>query len=436
LSARLHEWLLATAARIPDAPAIIEDDLVTTFAELRDNAAGIAKTIRAGDRVAIVLNKNTQSITAIFATLMAGGTYVPIPPSWPVERIDAVIEDCGPGVVIREDGAARREPVGPPSDAAFILFTSGSTGRPKGVVISHSACAAFVQWCAAEFAITGKDRVASPAPLSFDLSTFDIYSMALCGAACVIVPGSVTWRPRYVTDFVADSRITLWYSVPRLLTPGPALRVALSAGEVLPGPAAARFVRDHPPTALYNLYGPTETNVVTYYRVPRDFDESKAVPIGISCPYAELAVDSETGELLAGGASLMNGYWNAPAHNGPYRTGDRVTVDGAGCYHFVGRMDRQVKRRGYRIELGEIEVALTRHPGVTEAAVTSAPDERRGVLITAFVQGQAGEAALRAHCASILPDYMLPDRIVSLPALPRGNRGKIDYTELLKHAES
>ena len=435
MSARLHEWLLATAARIPDAPAIIDDDRVTTFAELRDNAAALARTIAPGERVAIVLDKNTHSITALFAALLAGGTYVPIPPLWPAERIDAVLADCSPALIVRTSGLERRTP-GPPSDAAFILFTSGSTGRPKGVVISHAACAAFVRWCVGEFALTEADRIASPAPLSFDLSTFDVFSMALCGAACVIVPDSVIWRPSYLSAFVAETRLTALYSVPRLITASPSLRIALSAGEVLPSPVAARYVRENPHTALYNLYGPTETNVVTYYRVPGDFDASEPVPIDISCPYAELSVDPESGELLAGGASLMNGYWNEPPRQGPYHTGDRVTVDGAGCCRFIGRLDRQVKRRGYRIELGEVEVALSRHPDVAEAAAVARPDERRGAIITAFVQSRAAEAALRAHCATILPDYMLPDRIVSLPSLPRGSRGKIDYAELLKHAQS
>ena len=120
-----------------------------------------------------------------------------------------------------------------------------------------------------------------------------------------------------------------------------------------------------------NLYGPTETNVVTWYRVPPEFDSSEPLPIGKPCPYAEVTMDPETGELLAGGASTMSGYWNRPEETARafvdvdgrryYRTGDRVSRGPSGDYTFIGRLDRQVKRRGFRIELGEIEAVLARH---------------------------------------------------------------------------
>jgi amino acid adenylation domain-containing protein len=505
----LSDWLRHTAAATPDAPAIVEEDRVTSFRELFEQSAALALRfvehgVQKQDRIALVLPKTTEAIVSVFASLLAGAVYVPIHPQWPKERIETTLADCAARLVIegasegksegksesksfpprisdRETGASipwqstpealtrmahAREDSLPRADAgdpAFILFTSGSTGRPKGVVLSHRAVSAFVKWSAREFQICPTDRIACPSPLSFDLSTFDIFNMALCGATCVLVPGYIVWMPRFLVQFVRQARITCWYSVPSILAgmlqdgrlaehDYPGLRVILFAGEVFAGPDVARLQAAIPQAVCANLYGPTETNVVTWYRVPRDFDGSQPLPIGHPCPYATVMVDAPTGELLAGGDSLMSGYWGRSeetqrafvtlAGKRYYRTGDRVSVAPDGSYFFLGRLDRQVKRRGFRIELGEIEAALVRQKDILEAAAVAAEvnvdNGQMGTCITAFVRARsAGAVTLveaKAHCARTLPPYMLPDRIVFLNAMPKGSRGKIDYMALAKIA--
>ena len=300
----------------------------------------------------MVLPKTTEAIVSVFASLLAGAIYVPIHPQWPKERIETVLADSAARLVIEGESSPaanhrspdRREhplangadahartaladvdslPRADAGDPALILFTSGSTGRPKGVVLSHRAVSAFVKWSAREFQICSTDRIACPSPLGFDLSTFDIFNMALCGATCVLVPDHIVWMPRFLVQFVREARITCWYSVPSILTgmlqegrlaehEYPDLRVILFAGEVFPGPNVARLQAAVPQAVCANLYGPTETNVVTWYRVPRGFDGSQPLPIGHPCPYATVTVDASSGELLAGGDSLMSGYWNRP----------------------------------------------------------------------------------------------------------------------------
>ncbi len=491
----LHEWLRCTAALTPGAPAIVEDDRVTSFGELFEQAASLALRfiehgIQKQDRIALVLPKTTDAIVSIFASLLAGAIYVPIHPQWPKERIEAVLEDCAARLVIEGDSypprvtdrqtgacihwqAQSTAPASPTDfasivslpkagahDPALILFTSGSTGRPKGVVLSHRAVGAFVRWTAREFQISSHDRIACPSPLGFDLSTFDVFNMALCGATCVLVPGDIVWMPRFLVQFLRQTRITCWYSVPSILAgmfqegrfaehEYPDLRVILFAGEVFPGPGVARLQAAVPQAICANLYGPTETNVVTWCRVPPGFDGSQPLPIGHPCPYATCTVDAESGELLAGGESLMNGYWNRPEDtqrsfvwlNGKqyYRTGDRVSLAPDGSYLFVGRLDRQVKRRGFRIELGEIEAALARHEDILEAAVIAAEDGRRGTIIAAFVRVRAAGALTlveaKAHCARTLPPYMAPDHILFVDTISKGSRGKIDYLALGRIAE-
>jgi amino acid adenylation domain-containing protein len=492
----LADWLRRTAAAMPDAPAIIEQDRagrdrVTSFLELFEQAVSLAVRfvehgVRKQDRIALVLPKSTDAIVSVFASLLAGAVYVPIHPQWPKERIEATLADCAARLVIAGDGSppqiTDREsgesipwnvpdvrsgiscehslPRADVGDPALILFTSGSTGRPKGVVLSHRAVGAFVKWSAREFQISSADRMACPSPLSFDLSTFDIFNMALCGATCVLVPGHIAWMPRFLVQFVREARITSWYSVPSILAgmleegrmarhDYPGLRVVLFAGEVFRGTDVARLVATVPQAVCANLYGPTETNVVTWYRVPRSFDGSQPLPIGQPCPYATVTLNAASGELLAGGDSLMSGYWNRPEDTQRafvnldgkrhYRTGDRVSRAADGNYLFLGRLDRQVKRRGFRIELGEIETALAGHEDILEAAVVAVEDGKLGTAIIAFVRSRsAGVVTLieaKAHCARTLPLYMVPDHIVFLDAIPKGSRGKIDYIALSKMAE-
>ena len=480
----LHEWLNRVADRWPDRPGIVEPDRETTLAELRSQSAAMAATFRQsgvipGDRVALVMDKSRDAIVALYGALMAGAIYVPIPPSWPQARIDAVVRDCDPRIVVAHDGDAgsvavrRRSPqtsatrAWPTADPpAFILFTSGSTGTPKGVTISHDAAGAFVDWTAREFGLGPDDRIACPSPLSFDLSTFDVLNIARSGSASVLLPEPTRWVPRLLLQAIEDMRVTAWYSVPSALsavaeTPDvvrgrlASVRLFLLAGEVFPPRLAAALRAACPDARICNLYGPTETNVVTWHELSASVDPIAPVPIGTACPYAVVHImeadeDShgpgrQTGELLVSGRSLMVGYWNRPDETARafaeigdetgsvrcYRTGDRVSVGPDSQIHFIGRLDRQIKRLGIRLELGEIEAVLGHHPAVIEAAAVASGG--RPPVVTAFVRlgiPAADVDTLRVHCAGLLPAAMLPDRIVILADMPRGNRGKIDYERL------
>jgi acyl-coenzyme A synthetase/AMP-(fatty) acid ligase len=266
--------------------------------------------------------------------------------------------------------------------------------------------------------------------------------------------------PRFLVRYAAWKRATVWYSVPsilsRMLRDGgmaagtcPDLRVVLFAGEVMSGADVTLLKNAVPGASCANLYGPTETNVVTFYRVPAGFDRTAPPPIGRACPFAKVLIDDSTGELLAGGESLMDGYWNRPDENARafverdgrlyYRTGDRVRVDAAGDLLFAGRLDRQVKRHGYRIELGEIETAVSKNPAILEVGVVASQGRDEKTVITAFVcTGSSGRGLslldFKAHCAATLPPYMAPDRVVFVEAVPRGTRGKIEYAALEKLA--
>jgi amino acid adenylation domain-containing protein len=362
------------------------------------------------------------------------------------------------------------------TDLAYILYTSGSTGDPKGVMISHRTIFTFINWCSDTFQLTPADRVTSHAPIHFDLSTFDIYVALKAGATVVLVPETLSVFPIQLVRLLQEERITVIYMVPSILTlmvnygnlakhDLSALRLVLFAGEVFPIKYLRQFVEAVPHATYFNLYGPTETNVCTYYQVqPRDLapERTQPVPIGIACENMEVfAVDAQgqivtksgvEGELWARGSCVAQGYWGDAERTAKgfvpntfqphyaetaYRTGDIVTLaeDGRN-WIYVGRRDHMIKSRGYRIELGEIEAAMYAHQGIKETAVVAIPDEMLGNRLKAFVVPADGRELtvqeLEAHCRQKLPRYMVPENFELREFLPKTSTGKIDRTLLAR----
>ena len=290
------------------------------------------------------------------------------------------------------------------------------------------------------------------------------------GASVSLVPDGTSTFPIRLGQWIEASRITIWYSVPSILTllllkgrldqlDLAALRLVLFAGEVFPVKYLGGVMRALPHARFANLYGPTETNVITFFRVPAPPAEGNApIPIGLPCSGAEITVVDESGapvppgapgELHACGPTVAWGYWGDPERTArgfvesrapvdpsrrTYRTGDMVTRDPDGNYRLIGRRDRMIKSRGYRIELDEIETVLNAHPSVKEAAVVAVPDELIGNRILGFVSASDGakldEGALRDHCLQKLPRYMVPESFALLDPLPKTSTGKIDRVAL------
>jgi amino acid adenylation domain-containing protein len=352
-----------------------------------------------------------------------------------------------------------------PDALAYILYTSGSTGKPKGVMISHRAATAFVDWCSEAFDPREDDRFSSHAPFHFDLSVLDIYLSLKHGATLVLISEANGKDPVTLAGLVAERRITSWYSTPSILSyltqfgrlerhDWSALRIVHFAGEVFAVKHLRALKERVPHPRYFNLYGPTETNVCTFFEIPREIPPDRAVPfpIGKPCPhYRHRVVDAEgrdvprgqEGELWVAGPGVMMGYWNAPERDAEvfradsgtrwYRTGDIVVEPPDGNLVFAGRRDRMVKKRGYRVELGEVEAALYRHPQVKEAAVVALRDEENGVRIRAFLSFREGRPSLiqlKQFCAAHLLDYMIPDQFAVLENLPKTSTDKTDYQAL------
>jgi amino acid adenylation domain-containing protein len=504
------------AEKTPNAPAIRYNGIDMTYGELSRRSSSLAQVLvdhglKRGDRVGIYMNKSTESAVALYGIMKAGGAYVPLDPFAPESRTAYVIKDCGIRQLVTDDarisslkqinaeGSSLEHIIGVKKDAglpiecipwddvytapftlpisnlteqdlAYILYTSGSTGVPKGIMHTHRSGLSFAEWGAKTYSLTSSDRLSNHAPLHFDLSTFDFFAAAIAGATTVIIPEALTKFPANMARFIQEEKITVWYSVPfaliQLVLHGKlssrdysALRWVLFAGEVFPTKHLRQLVALLPHVRFSNLYGPTETNVCTFYIVDQlPEDPNETIPIGKPCENVEdLVVDlddksvsaGEVGELLIRGGVVMKGYWGQPEKTQKgffrrpvfdqfedlfYRTGDLVYLDSDGNYRYLGRKDRQIKTRGYRVELDEVEVALLSHNGVEEAAVYSVPDGNASNLIEAAVILKKGsdlfESDLIGHLTGRLPSYAIPVRIDILSSFPRTSTGKIDRREL------
>lgn len=521
MSYLLHQLLTASAKRRPDAEAVRLLDEVLTYGQLDRLSNQIAHSLIAngvmrGDRVGIYLHKSPSAIAAIFGIMKTGACYVPVDANAPGPRLEEIGRQCAFRALITSHGLYQKlggpfhhecpmnaiffvdkapeaklplptftfaedlpqqpseDPAVPviDNDLAYILFTSGSTGVPKGVMLSHLNALTFVNWGCETFDITANDRLSNHAPFNFDLSVFDIFVAIKAGAAISLVPEGLAVFPLQLSSFIQEQRITVWYSVPMVLTllqargkleerDLSALRWVLFAGEVFPTKHLRALMEKLPHPRYANLYGPTETNVCAYYEVePLSPEQTASIPIGKACANTDLipinaegkrvVASNEEGLLYARGSTVMQGYYGRPEASAAcfipnpfaagreeklYCTGDWVTLDEKGNYLFVGRKDHMIKTRGYRVELGEIEAVMVAHPAVDEAVALPIPDEAIGNAIHAVVtiaDSQSLDATkLKQHCGEKLPAYMVPEKIQFRDSLPRTDNGKIDRRRLV-----
>ena len=441
--------------------------------------------------VAVCMQRSEKVPVVLLAALKAGSYFVPLDPSHPKQRLMDMLEECKPSVVIvsaetRELFAgtdlpllspdfdvatdaprAMRKPGG--SDKAYMIYTSGTTGRPKGVIISHGALENFLLAMRERPGLTHGDRLLAVATLSFDMSILDMFLPLASGATIVIASERAAKDPWELAAIFEAQGVTCMQATPVTW------RMLLSSGYrghdhlkiLVGGEALSRdLANDLRPIGreIWNCYGPTETTV--YSSVLRIDPGSGPVTVGppiantvfyVADPAGHLLPPEIAGELYIGGASVAAGYFERPELNRErfiadpwtalrlaggqqpmlFRTGDqvRLAANGKKEFEFFGRLDHQVKLRGYRIELGEIEVVLRSHPSVGDGAVLLREDEPGEPWLVAYVtpgkgQAEAAPGELLEFASHRLPAYMLPSRVVALPALPLTGSGKVDKRAL------
>ncbi|MFJ8006689.1 amino acid adenylation domain-containing protein [Streptomyces fagopyri] len=498
---RLERLVSARAERRPDDYAVVDEAERLSFGDLerRSNRVAnalIARGLRPEGRVCVLVPKSAAAIAGILGVLKAGGVCVPLDATSPTLRLASVVEQCSPCLLLvapecaavaeriadavapgtisgvlhlgEEESAADTAPAPlPTGDSAYILFTSGSAGRPKGVSITHSNVAHFVTWANGHFGLRPGDRISCQLPLHFDGSLWDVFGALSAGAELHLVSGRRNLLPSTVADFIRESRLTQWLTVPSVLTSMagrdvvahgdfPELRRIFWGGDVLSLPVLRYWMARLPHVRFTNMYGPTETTIVASCHTLRSApdEDATAVPIGRPVPGKHFQVldkdmrpaqPGEVGDLHISGAGLTPAYWRDPALTAKsfvewpsgsgrrwYRTGDLAREDGRGVFHFHGRADRQIKSSGHRVELDEVAAALRELPGLKDTAVVSvpAPGAEGNRICAAYVPapGSGPEPAqLRTLLAANLPQYMLPSQWRACESLPMNANGKIDH---------
>jgi D-alanine--poly(phosphoribitol) ligase subunit 1 len=494
----LHE-IIDRAHSGPYLPAAKDLDRELNYAQLIEEAARLgaglsARGVSEGDRVALLLPNSVDFIVAALASLWIGAIFVPLADSDPIVRLETIVADCAPTLVVTADAGGKellagtlggvplvaisllrsREaipviPIDGASRVAYIIYTSGTTGTPKGVQIGNTAFAAAVQSTSEALGLTRATRTLCVSPFYFDGSYANLWPTLISGGAIVIRPRDALLFPRTFFNAVVMEKITYVGFTPsylRLLLASPqmtklrdsTLEIIALGGEACSIADLRTLWSEVPAIRVFNRYGPTETAIaVTNVELKPDMIKDGTVTIGRPHPGVSFVlVDDDgriidaagrTGELYIGGVQLMNGYWADPkltkevmrsdvvAGEVLYRTGDLVYRDELGDYVYVDRGDRVVKRSGVRISLVELGASLNTLDHVIAAAcLTFDRDGELGIVAFVATDKEFSALDLRRAASAVIPENMLPDRIELLAALPLNKSNKLDESRLLSAA--
>lgn len=490
----IHDQFQRQADATPDAVALAYKESVLTYRELDAAANRLACYLVGlgagpGALIAVGMERSPELVISLLATLKAGAAYVPLDPTYPAQRLELVLEDAKPNIVLTQRELAERFPAGhrlvfvdaksnavhdpkplssscTSADLAYVIYTSGSTGKPKGVMIEHRNVVSFF---AAMDRLLGRRQ--SPGvwlavtSVAFDISVLELFWTLTRGYKVVLqgndgLTGSL--GEYSITRQIQRHRVTHLQCTPslaRLLASDQAAFASLSVlealllgGEALQ-PVLLERVRTVFSGPIFNMYGPTETTIWSTAGIV-----DAGIPVNIGRPIANTQtyiLDSlqrpvpvgSVGELFIGGAGVARGYLNRPDFTAErfflnpftqtgrmYKTGDLARYLPDGKIEYLGRQDFQVKIRGFRIELGEIETLLERHSGVRQAVVIANEDKSGDKRLLAYVVFDDADVRtgteLRNYLNKSLPEHMVPSSFIELPEMPLTDNGKIDRKAL------
>ncbi|MEQ0559644.1 AMP-binding protein [Amycolatopsis sp. NEAU-NG30] len=460
------ERFLDQAARTPDRPALRCGETVLSYRDVALRADTVARLLRehgvsTGDRVALLAPASAETVVAMLGIWFAGAAFVPVDPAWPEQRVETILREAAPallltpdpetdpGVSVRTISAAATETAG----AAYVIFTSGTSGVPKGVVIGHDQVAHYTAAIEKTLGLSEGAEFAAVSTLAADLAYTAIFPALASGGCVQLIPAETATSPAALAEWFRAhpaaalklvpshlSALLAEAADPLALLPGEAL---VLGGERLPRPLYERLREIAPSLRVYNHYGPTETTVgASCLALDEEIDERcSSIPVGGGLGANVLTVVDAAGipvppwcpgEVVVSGPGVGLGYLGQPGFGGTYRTGDLGRLVPGGV-EILGRLDDQVKLRGHRVQTGEIEAVLTELPGVGAAAVVARGDDSGLIThLDAYLvaAGALSIEQVRTAVAGRLPAAVVPTGWQVLERLPLTANGKLDRRAL------
>ncbi|MDR1550946.1 MAG: amino acid adenylation domain-containing protein [Hungatella sp.] len=471
------------AVKFPDKTAVVCENKRITYGELHDKSDQLAfelicRGVKIGDYVAILTEKRVETIVGICAIVKAGGAYVPIDPDYPKQRIDYMLKDCSPKVVLtcgpssvvdgkslsiseilqKNDYVSLPKTKGSPENIIYLLYTSGTTGEPKGVMIEQKSVIRLVH--KPNFIKFDENTVIlQTGTLCFDAATLEIWGALLNGGELHLANSEIFMDNRLLKKTIEDSGInTMWLTVTLFnqlvsmdVTLFDPLKYLLIGGEKVSEFHIRTLLNHNARIALINGYGPTETTTFasTYAINPADLKDQTPIgkPISNTQIYIlrgmNLCAPLMVGELCIAGDGVARGYLNSPdlttqkfvenpfGEGRMYRSGDLARWLPDGNLEYLGRSDEQIKIRGFRIELGEIEQAVKMEKEITNAAVVVKEKEGEKYICVYFVSDKKIDIKkIREDLKKHLPEFMLPHYFAQIDRIPLTVNGKLDKKAL------
>jgi amino acid adenylation domain-containing protein len=451
----VHDLFEAQVAATPNHIALEGADQQLTYRQASEAARRLARTLRSSGIgpekiVAICMDRSTDMIVSVLAVWMAGGAYMPLDLSQPSARLDFLVADAKPQLIlstmkyqglvsrfglacvfcdqkpISEPQLDDREPASEPQNLAYVIYTSGSTGVPKGVMVEHRALADHLRWMQDQFPLSAADRGVFKYSFNFDVSLVEMFWPLLAGARVIVPDGDTATDVNRLAHVIRDRGVTLLDVVPSMLSAlldsaefgsNRSLRRVFCGGETMPPDLLNRLL-ERMDVEFCNMYGPTETTITATYWHCAERKHTERIPIGRPAGHVSTYVLDQylnplpplvPGELYIGGKCLARGYLARPELTRErfvrdpfagdpfarmYRTGDKCRFLPDGNIDFLGRVDDQIKIRGYRIELGEVEAVLSSSPLVRSCAAAIREDAQGQNQLVAYVVPNTSEPEL------------------------------------------
>lgn len=474
----------------PGRFSVLFNDIALTYKELNEKANILANFLRShykikpDDLIGVVLNRSEYMAITLLGILKAGGAYVPIDPTYPKDRIDYILDDSKPCLILSnfdlnvqqnidvinpakviDKGGVTSNPVKitDPSSLAYVIYTSGSTGNPKGTLIEHGSLVNRLHWMQKSYPLGQDDAILQKTTYTFDVSVWELFWWAFYGAKVVFLQQGEEKDPKALVEAIEKFNITTIHFVPSMFTAFleyvnefaqhfrvKSLKYIINSGEALTPKhirLSNRLIRDNG-TKIVNLYGPTEATIdVTYYNCE---ENDTHIPIGKPISNINAYIVDKNfnlqpigvpGELCVSGIGVGRGYLNKDdltlekfiqdpfdTTKRMYRTGDLAKWLPDGNIDFLGRIDNQVKVRGFRIELGEIEKQIIKFEAVTAAVVIVRKNSDGINELAAYYTGEKdiNPSTVRIKLLQILPEYMIPLYFIQIEHIPLSSNGKVN----------